>query len=545
MLSYAYLFASYLVAATGFALGMSRIADMRRGALADWREVIADTVPAGFRYSMLLVAPALAALIAGGATLIGEVLPKSFSAADVSQLRIFSALLAAWTVAALLVNLLLPALFALGRSKLVNLLAPVIVVLHIAVTALGGVLFGAEGVVGAFFVVPLAFAAVLLFAGAGRESGPIAPELAKDGLRFALLAAVSFGIGAAIGDTFTSGIATPLLTLAIGSLLYVSLGFRLAGRSAAAAARRRTTRIGMNVAVRSGTAGESWGERLGVQTRRIATNADARAIAGLAPVLRPARRPSAGAPGASPRSTPATSSTSPTTLASGGQPVQRHPLLLRPGRPLRTRRRLRRLRHQLHHRLRLRPAAGRGDHRRLLRACPAAAAASPPPSIATAIVAAIGFSGTAFNFVLPHTNSATFGILFLLLMLLALKRERLVFAGLAAGVVWPDPARSSSPSPRLAGAAYLVGLGTPTRSARRHSGRSCRLPCRRSSSPAACWPCWRAASAPSVSSPRTSGRSTSSASPASTRSTPGRRWISKASPRRSPGPASTAPCSPL
>ncbi len=78
VLSYAYLFASYLVAATGFALGMSRIADMRRGALADWREVIADTVPAGFRYSMLLVAPALAALVAGGATLIGEVLPTSF-----------------------------------------------------------------------------------------------------------------------------------------------------------------------------------------------------------------------------------------------------------------------------------------------------------------------------------------------------------------------------------------------------------------------------------------------------------------------------------
>jgi peptidoglycan biosynthesis protein MviN/MurJ (putative lipid II flippase) len=229
VLSYAYLFASYLVAATGFALGMSRIADMRRGALADWREVIADTVPAGFRYSMLLVAPALAALVAGGATLIGEVLPKSFSAADVSQLRNFSALLGAWTVAALLVNLLLPALFALGRSKLVNLLAPVIVVLHIAVTALGGVLFGAEGVVGAFFVVPLAFAAVLLFAGAGRESGPIAQELAKDGLRFALLAAASFGIGAAIGDTLASGIVAPLLTLAIGSLLYALVGLRLAG----------------------------------------------------------------------------------------------------------------------------------------------------------------------------------------------------------------------------------------------------------------------------------------------------------------------------
>ena len=48
---------------------------------------------------------------------------------------------------------------------------------------------------------------------------------------------------------------------------------------------------------------------------------------------------------------------------------------------------------------------------------------------------AIGFSGTAFNFVLPHTNSATFGILCLLLALLALTRQRLWLAGAAVGLV--------------------------------------------------------------------------------------------------------------
>jgi hypothetical protein len=55
--------------------------------------------------------------------------------------------------------------------------------------------------------------------------------------------------------------------------------------------------------------------------------------------------------------------------------------------------------------------------------------------LATAVLLAIGFSGTAFNFVLPHTNSATFGVLCLLLSLLALARERLVLAGVAAGLV--------------------------------------------------------------------------------------------------------------
>jgi hypothetical protein len=79
-----------------------------------------------------------------------------------------------------------------------------------------------------------------------------------------------------------------------------------------------------------------------------------------------------------------------------------------------------------------------------------------PAFLGTAVVVAIGFSGTAFNFVLPHTNSATFGILFVLAMLLALCRERLVLAGLAAGVLCltrPEFAAIAA----LTIAAYLVG----------------------------------------------------------------------------------------
>jgi hypothetical protein len=230
VLSYAYLFSSYLVAATGFALGMSRIADMRRGALADWREVIADTVPAGFRYAMLLVAPALAALIAGGAALLSELFPSSFDSEQVTQLRVFAALLSVWTVAALLVNLLLPALFALGRAKLVNGLAPLVVVAHVAVTAVGGALWGANGVVGAFFVVPLCFAVVLLVAGAGRGSGPIAREIARDGLRSVLAAGACFGAGAIVGQALAGGLTRALLTVAVGCALYGLLASRLAPR---------------------------------------------------------------------------------------------------------------------------------------------------------------------------------------------------------------------------------------------------------------------------------------------------------------------------
>jgi hypothetical protein len=208
---------------------MSRIADMRRGALADWREVIADTVPPGFRYSMMLVAPALGVLVAGGAPLIGELFPASFGAAQVDQLRVFGALLGAWTVGALLVNLLLPALFALGRSVLVNALAVPLMLLHVAATAAGGALFGADGVVGACFVAPLTFAAVLLVVGAGRGSGALVRELARDGARFTLLAGGCYGLGAAVG-MLASGLAGNLGAIAIGSVLYILLTSRVAPR---------------------------------------------------------------------------------------------------------------------------------------------------------------------------------------------------------------------------------------------------------------------------------------------------------------------------
>jgi hypothetical protein len=54
-------------------------------------------------------------------------------------------------------------------------------------------------------------------------------------------------------------------------------------------------------------------------------------------------------------------------------------------------------------------------------------------AVCAAMVMAIGFSGTAFNFVLPHSNSATVGLLCLTLALLALCRERPLLAGIAIG----------------------------------------------------------------------------------------------------------------
>ncbi len=220
VLSYAYLFASYLVAGTAFALGLSRIADMRRGALGGWREMLADTVPSGFRYSMLIAAPAMAALIVAGAPLIGELLPHSFDPADVETLRVFAALLAPWMVAALLVNLLLPALLALGHGRLVNALAPPLLALHIGATALGGALFGSDGVVGAACVAPAVFAAVLFLVGVREGRWTLARTLATDGGRLTAFAVASFGGAALVAALFADGLAEALFAGALGCALY-------------------------------------------------------------------------------------------------------------------------------------------------------------------------------------------------------------------------------------------------------------------------------------------------------------------------------------
>lgn len=231
VLAYAYLYASYLVAGTGFALGMTRISDMARGARGSWRSMLADTVPPGFRYAMLISAPALALLIAGGAQLAGELFPASLSARDVELLQLFALLLVPWTAAAQLVNLLLPAMFALGRARFVNLSALPLIALQMAATAIGSALFGVAGAVAALAIAPTAFATVMLVAGAGTQARTLGGEITRDGLRFLALAAAAFGAGALVGAAISSGAAAQaLVAIAVGGVLYVLTLARTAPR---------------------------------------------------------------------------------------------------------------------------------------------------------------------------------------------------------------------------------------------------------------------------------------------------------------------------
>ncbi len=77
--------------------------------------------------------------------------------------------------------------------------------------------------------------------------------------------------------------------------------------------------------------------------------------------------------------------------------------------------------------------------------------------LATAVLLAIGFSGTAYNFILPNTSSATFGILCMLLALLAFSRERPLLAGAAIGLVGLTRPEYVALSAGMA-LAYLIGI---------------------------------------------------------------------------------------
>jgi peptidoglycan biosynthesis protein MviN/MurJ (putative lipid II flippase) len=226
IVSYAYLFASYLVAGTGFVLGMARVADMTRGARSEWHAILAGTVPPGFRYAMLLSAPALAGLVAFGAPLVGALLPASLPPSEVADLQRFALLMAPWLVAAQLVNLLLPVMFALGRARLVNACAPLLVVLQLALTALASMLFGLDGIVAAMFLAPLGFVVFMLLAEGGGDLRRVVGELFSDGARFTLLAATSFGSAALITLVLPAGVGRALACGLIGSLGYL-LGLKI------------------------------------------------------------------------------------------------------------------------------------------------------------------------------------------------------------------------------------------------------------------------------------------------------------------------------
>jgi hypothetical protein len=119
------------------------------------------------------------------------------------------------------VNFLLPALFALGRARLVNSLGPPLIALHVLATWVGERLWGVDGIVGAMWVAPLAFGLVLLAVAPGARHSETVRSLVRDAVGFLALAAGAFGAGAAASLLAPPGVLRALVAGAVGAGLYL------------------------------------------------------------------------------------------------------------------------------------------------------------------------------------------------------------------------------------------------------------------------------------------------------------------------------------
>lgn len=232
VLSYAYLLASYLVAGTSTAVGISRAPDMVRGAQDDsWSSVVADTVPHGYRYAALVSAPILAAGVVAASPVVEALLPDALGAAQTDSLARAILLLAPWLAAALLLNFAIPGLFAIGRARLVNLLAPAALLVHLAVTFGAAAVAGVDLVIAAMVVAPLSLFAVLVVVGSGPALAGVLREISLDTLRAGGLAAAAFGAGLAVSTGLGfDGLVQAVVTLAVGGALYAGGMLLLAPR---------------------------------------------------------------------------------------------------------------------------------------------------------------------------------------------------------------------------------------------------------------------------------------------------------------------------
>ena len=274
---------------------------------------------------------------------------------------------------------------------------------------------------------------MLLLAGAGPLAGTVGRELAVDGLRFLALAAGAFGAGAVVGAAMPEGFAAALTAGVVGSVLYAAgLG---ADRAPPAQRARRLPApsrvgLGMTATLVRPEPGLAAAAPAGRARRSFGDGAALLALAVLFALVTALTWRKWGVP----EIDAGAELTTADAVARGAVPYDdvRYyygPLglygLALTFKALGTG-------FTAAYVFGLAQAAGilglfYALARHWLR--PAFAA------VTTAVLLTIGFSGTAFNFVLPHTNSATVGILCLLGMLLALARGRLLLAGVVAGLV--------------------------------------------------------------------------------------------------------------
>jgi O-antigen/teichoic acid export membrane protein len=209
-LTYAYLVAATLVAATASSLSLISSAPLtRRGVDA---EGAADHVVHASWFSLALIGAAAGVLALIGGDIVHAALGGAFAGEVGTELGHLVIYLAPWMVASVAFAVTFPIMFVLERPAFLLPVAAGALILHVIVTLLMRALWGLDGLAVALAVSTFAVIVVLMAAVSGRMLERAAVGLAQAALVIGALVTVSFGLPALVLPSAAAA--------AVGLLLY-------------------------------------------------------------------------------------------------------------------------------------------------------------------------------------------------------------------------------------------------------------------------------------------------------------------------------------
>jgi hypothetical protein len=195
-LSYAYIFAATVVAATASTIALVSSAPLTRRGI-DGASAAAHILHAVW-LSLVVVAASAAVFALAGGRIVHLLLGSSFSGASGHELGRTVVYLAPWMVASVVLSITFPLLLVVERRPILPVVAAVALVLH-GLIALGlRSALGIEGLALALGISTISVLAVLLTAVVRGALVPLAISLASPTVSVALLTAITFGIPAAL-----------------------------------------------------------------------------------------------------------------------------------------------------------------------------------------------------------------------------------------------------------------------------------------------------------------------------------------------------------
>lgn len=213
-LSYAYIFAATVVAATASTIALVSSAPLTRRGI-DGASAARHILHAVW-LSLVVVAASAAIFGLAGARIVHLLLGSSFGGASGHQLGRTVVFLAPWMVASVALSITLPLVLVVERRAILPLLAAVALALHALVSLGLRSALGIEGLALALGISTIAVLVVLLAAVARRELVSLGISLALPTVSIALLTTIAFGIPAVLlPNTVAAGVGLLLYALVL------------------------------------------------------------------------------------------------------------------------------------------------------------------------------------------------------------------------------------------------------------------------------------------------------------------------------------------